>query len=77
MNYVLEYWRALEEGRIVTSRRVRKVYGALAREILEPDPASPYYFDEETGERPIDFAERFCKQSQGVLGAPLALELFQ
>ncbi len=77
MNYVLEYWRAIEEGRIVTSRRVRKVYGALAREILEPDPASPYYFDEETGERPIDFAERFCKQSQGVIGAPLALELFQ
>ena len=77
MNYVLEYWRAIEEGRIVTSRRVRKVYGALAREILDPDPASPYYFDEETGERPIDFAERFCKQSQGVIGAPLALELFQ
>lgn len=77
MNYVLEYWRAIEEGRIVTSRRVRKVYGTLAREILDPDPASPYYFDEETGERPIDFAERFCKQSQGVIGAPLALELFQ
>ena len=43
----------------------------------EPDPDSPYYFDEEIGERPIIFAERFCKQSQGVIGAPLVLELFQ
>ena len=38
---------------------------------------SPYYFDEETGERPILFIETFCKQSQGTIGAPLELELFQ
>ena len=50
---------------------------APRREIREPDPASPYYFDEDVGERPILFAERFCKQSQGVIGAPLKLELFQ
>lgn len=50
---------------------------ASPREIREPDPASPYYFDEDVGERPILFAERFCKQSQGVIGAPLKLELFQ
>ena len=42
-----------------------------------PAADSPYYFDEETGERPIIFIERFCKQSQGTLGAPLRLELFQ
>ena len=77
MNYVLEYWEAIESGKVVVSRRVRAVYERLAREIREPDPASPYYFDEEVGERPILFAERFCKQSQGVIGAPLVLELFQ
>lgn len=69
MNYILAYWDELESGRTVTSRRVR--------EIQAPDPDSPYYFDEEAGERPILFAQRFCKQSQGVIGAPLVLELFQ
>lgn len=77
MNYVLAYWKAIESGKVVTSRRVRAVYERLAREITSPDPDSPYYFNEEVGERPILFAERFCKQSQGVIGSPLVLELFQ
>lgn len=77
MNYIRAYWEEIESGRIVTSRRVRAVYERLVQEIEEPDPDSPYYFDEEVGERPILFAERFCKQSQGVIGAPLVLELFQ
>lgn len=77
MNYVLEYWRKIESGEIVTSRRVKAVYGRLAAEMEKPEPDSPYYFDEATGERPIEFIEHFCKQSQGTLGAPLRLELFQ
>lgn len=77
MNYVSEYWRKIESGEIVTSRRVKAVYGRLMAEMDSPAADSPYYFDEETGERPIIFIERFCKQSQGTLGAPLRLELFQ
>lgn len=77
MNYVREYWRKIESGEIVTSRRVKAVYGRLMAEMDSPAADSPYYFDEETGERPIIFIERFCKQSQGTLGAPLRLEIFQ
>lgn len=77
MNYVREYWRKIESGEIDTSRRVKAVYGRLMAEMDSPAADSPYYFDEETGERPIIFIERFCKQSQGTLGAPLRLELFQ
>lgn len=77
MNYVREYWRKIESGEIVTSRRVKAVYGRLMAKMDSPAADSPYYFDEETGERPIIFIERFCKQSQGTLGAPLRLELFQ
>lgn len=77
MNYVREYWRKIESGEIITSRRVKAVYGRLMQEMDSPAADSPYYFDEETGERPIIFIERFCKQSQGTLGAPLRLELFQ
>ena len=77
MNYVMEYWDGIKSGKIVTSRRVKAVYARLAKEITKPANNSLYYFDEEAGERPILFVEKFCKQSQGVIGAPLSLELFQ
>lgn len=77
MNYVLEYYDKIKSGEIITSRRVEKVYKKLATEIRKPKASSPYHFDEAAGERPILFIERFCKQSQGVIGAPLELELFQ
>lgn len=77
MNYVTEYYDKLKAGEIITSRRVKRVYEQLVKEIRDPAPESPYYFDEEAGERPIEFIETFCKQSQGDLGAPLELQLFQ
>ena len=75
MNWVKEYYRRIKSGDIVTSRRVKAVYERLVKEM--GDDSIPYYFDEETGERPITFIETFCKQSQGTIGAPLKLELFQ
>ena len=75
MNYVREYCDKIHSGEILTSRRVMAVYKRLVAEMLDND--APYYFDEELGERPIAFIEQFCKQSQGVLGAPIKLELFQ
>lgn len=77
MNWVREYYRRIESGDIVTSKRVKAVYSRLVAEMDSPAPDFPYYFDEETGERPILFIETFCKQSQGTIGAPLELELFQ
>ena len=75
MNYVREYYDRITSGDIITSRRVKTVYERLVKEM--GDENFPYYFDEETGERPILFIETFCKQSQGTIGAPLRLELFQ
>ncbi len=77
MNFVVDYYEKILSGEIVTSRRVKAVYERIVKEIREPDPDSPYYFDEDRGERPILFIERFCKQSQGSLGDELRLELFQ
>ena len=77
MNYIREYVELIKRGKIKTSARVRKVYTRLLKEIDRPPKNFKYYFDEETGERPISFIETFCKQSQGDLGAPLELELFQ
>ena len=75
MHYVREYCDKIHSGEILTSRRVMAVYKRLVAEMNDSD--APYYFDEELGERPIAFIETFCKQSQGVLGAPIKLELFQ
>lgn len=77
MNYVVDYYEKIASGEIVTSRRVKTVYERLVKEIQEPAPDSPYYFDEQIGERPVLFIERFCRQSQGALGSELRLELFQ
>ena len=77
MNYIREYVELIKRGKIKTSARVRKVYTRVLKEIDRPPKNFKYYFDEETGERPISFIETFCKQSQGDLGAPLELELFQ
>lgn len=77
MNYVREYYDRIKSGDIITSRRVKKVYSRLIKEMDAAGDDSPYYFDEDAGERPILFIETFCKQSQGTIGAPLELELFQ
>lgn len=77
MNYVKEYYNRIESGEIITSKRVKTVYGRLVKEMDAAGDNSNYYFDEDAGERPILFIETFCKQSQGTIGAPLELELFQ
>lgn len=77
MNWVKEYYSRIESGEIITSRRVKAVYSRLVAEMDNKSDDYPYYFDEEAGERPIIFIETFCKQSQGVIGAPIELELFQ
>jgi len=79
MNYMLEYYKQIKSRKVVTSKRVRTVYERLVKESAkaERNKRTPYYFDEEAGERPIIFIETFCKQSQGIIGAPLKLELFQ
>ena len=75
MNYIEEYNDAIQSGKIITSKRVKQVYKRIVEELK--DINSKYYFNEEYANRIIYFAETFCKQSQGELGAPIRLELFQ
>ena len=75
MNYVLEYWEAIESGKVLVSKRVYKQYKKLVEEIKNPDK---YIFDEARANKPIEFIERFCKHSKGEwAGKPVILELFQ
>lgn len=77
MNYILEYYRQIESGNIITSKRVKAVYKNMVEEMEDCTRSPLFYFDEAAGERPVLFVEQFCKQSQGIIGAPLKLELFQ
>lgn len=75
MNYIQEYLDQINEGKIVVGKKVLKIYQTLASEF--DDPNKPYYFDEKIGNRPILFIETFCKQSEGELGKPIRLDLWQ
>lgn len=75
MNYPRKYYEAIQKGKISAPQTIKAIY---ERELnLMETSGGDFYFDEKAGSRPIEFMERFCKTSQGRLGAPLRLELFQ
>ena len=75
MNYLKEYYNKIKSGEIVTGKKIKKIYKRLIEE--SENNSLPFYFDEATGERPIEFIETFCKQAEGEIGKPIRLELFQ
>lgn len=75
MNYVKEYYNEISSGNIIVGNKIKKIYKKLVEEMN--DNSFPFYFDEKKGERPIEFIETFCKQSEGEIGKPIKLELFQ
>ena len=75
MNYIKEYIEQIDSGKIVAGEKVKKIYKKLLKE--SNDESLPFYFDENKGNRPIEFIETFCKQAEGEIGKPIKLELFQ
>jgi len=75
MNYVLEYWKGIDSGKYLVSKRVYRQYKKLVNEIKNP---GKFIFDETRANKPIEFIEKFCKHSKGEwAGKPVILELFQ
>lgn len=75
MNYIKTYYEKISTGEIVAGKKVVKIYKKLVEE--SEDNSLSFYFDEDVGERPIQFIETFCKQAEGEIGKPIKLELFQ
>lgn len=76
MNPILEYRDGIRAGKYVVSRKVQRLYEKLGHEIEHQ--AGRYIFDEEKANRPIEFIERFCRNSKGEwAGHTVELELFQ
>lgn len=75
MNWITEYWRAIQSGGAIVSKRVYKQYERLVRDL---HAQGRFIYDEEKANRPIEFIERFCKHSKGEwAGKSVVLELFQ
>ena len=76
MNYILNYWEAIESGRVTVSKRIRAQYSKLVDDIH--NPKGGYVFDEKRAAIPVTFIEQFCKHSKGEwAGKAVRLELFQ
>ena len=57
-----EYLKLGEEGKCNIPKRVKKQYEKLLPIIRGEDPK--WYYDEKLANKPIEFAERFCRQSK-------------
>lgn len=90
MNYIEEYYEWIQQNPNKVCQKVKKVYKKLVEDIevarqvsfynktTEEVEVHTYVFDEERGNRPIDFIEKYCKHSKGKwAGKPVKLELFQ
>ena len=76
MNYIRAYWNEIQNGHIVAPKRIIQQYKMLIDEL--DHPTDPWVFDEGIATRPIDFIQKFCKQSKGRwIGKEIELQLFQ
>lgn len=76
MNYIEQYYHAIETGRVTVSEKVRKTYQHLVDKLH--DKESPYIYDNDRANYVIDFIQTFCKHSKGKWGGrPVILELWQ
>lgn len=76
MNWILEYYQAIESGNLGVSRRLKRVYEGLVNACK--NPSDGYFFSDERADRVINFVERICVQSKGEwAGKPLVLQLWQ
>ncbi|MBQ6312814.1 MAG: terminase large subunit, partial [Lachnospiraceae bacterium] len=80
MNWPKEYLREIRRGAIAADKKIIAVYERECGWMDDPpqDPAFHYRFDEDLGQRHIDFMQKFCRQSKGKHGKePIVFDLFQ
>lgn len=76
MTYIEEYWEQIKTGKINACRKIKVVYEYLVYCLNHQ--MFNYVFDEELANKPIEFIETFCRQTQGrQIGQTFKLELFQ
>lgn len=77
MDYLKEYIDKIKSNEIIVSKKIKQFYLNIIEPILL-DESDKYYYDPSKGEFFIEFAENFCKQSNGKwYGKKIKLMLFQ
>lgn len=75
MNYIETYYNLIESKKVIVSKKIKLQFDKIVKDLKNP---GKYHFDEEKANRPIEFIERFCKQSKGQwAGKPVVLDLWQ
>ena len=75
MNYFFKYNTKIQNGEIITSDKVKRVYKRLVADILNGEK---FVFDEKKSNHAIEFIENFCKHSKGQFAdKPVILELWE
>lgn len=75
-SYIEEYYNLISTGKILANKRVIKEYSKMIPIIKGED--SKYYYNHKLAEKPIEFAEKFCKQSKDKwVGNPVNYLLWQ
>ena len=78
MNYPKLYLEQIRTGNIVACEKIKLTYEREVSYMDNPPDDFPYYFDEEVGNKHIQFMELFCKHSKGKwAGKDIRFELFQ
>lgn len=76
MNYIEVYYGKINNGDVVVSEKVAKLFKHLHDKLS--DNNGRYIFDEQRANHAIDFIERYCKHSKGKwAGKPVILEVWQ
>lgn len=74
-NPILEYWKAIQDGREVVSKKVYKTYKHLVEQMEHP---GEYFYSPARANHVIEFFENYCHHSKGKFGGQLVeLELWE
>lgn len=74
MTELERYATSVLDGNIVACDKIKRQYEKVLNDLGNQ---GRWHFDIQRANRPIEFIERFCKQSQGALGTSLKLEPYQ
>ena len=75
-NHILKYHAEIEAGKIITGKKIWKVYNHLVEKVKATD--LDFYYNAKRGEHIIQFFEQYLRHSKGKLGGKkVELELWQ
>lgn len=75
-NWILEYWKQIQNGEVVVSKKVYAVYKKLVSDLDRTD--WEWEYDNKRGLHALNFIEGYCKHSKGKMGGkPFLLEIWQ